>query len=424
MSLPAFEFVSYNFDEENLRATFNYRGGNTKNPLDFTETVTFPNRALSAPDFDSIRPLLDRAMFLAFITIGTSYYKAFPTKTIKLENKLSPATAEFFNAIYQDGLSQFAFENKLERKNLAHFASDDTVENPELLDYSGEGKLVLQSGGKDSLLTATLLSEKDEPWTALYISSNGEYPKILNDIGAKNLQIVTRKIDLDNLLKAKDLGGKNGHVPVTYINIAIALIQAILNGQNEIITSIGREGEELHSTIESTNDEPALPVNHQWSKTKIAEDLLNTYVEANISPKLKVYSIIREYSELKIAELFATKCWDKFGHRFSSCNRANYSQGINNSKLYWCGDCAKCANSYLLFAPFIPATDQNTLFRSGQSLFKNPHLVEIFKGLLGVDGVMKPFECIGEVNELREAYHQKLPDYPDLPFKVPPANKE
>ncbi len=424
MSIPAFEFVGYDFDQNNLRATFNYRGGNTKNPLEFTEIVEFPDRALNAPDFGKIKPLLDRAMLLAFIAIGTSYYKAFPTKTVKLDKKLSTAQADFFNVIYQDGLSQFAFENKLERKNLAHFASDDTAEKAGPLAYDGEGKLVLQSGGKDSLLTANLLVEKGEPWTALYISSDGNCPKILNDIGAKKLQIITRKIDLDNLSKAKDLGGKNGHVPVTYINIAIALIQAILNGQNEVITSIGREGEELHSTIKSTNGEPDLPVNHQWSKTKAAEDLLNAYIKSDISPNLKVHSILREYSELKIAELFANKCWDKFGHRFSSCNRANYGQGNDNTKLHWCGDCAKCANSYLLFAPFIPATDQNTLFKNGQSLFKNPNLIEIFKGLLGVDDVMKPFECIGEINELRQAYHQKLPDYLDLPFRVPPADQE
>ena len=47
-------------------------------------------------------------------------------------------------------------------------------------------------------------------------------------------------------------------------------------------------------------------------------------------------------------------------------------------------------------------------------------LTETFKGLLGIDGVMKPFECVGEVDELRLAYHmaQKIHDY-KLPFNVP-----
>lgn len=417
-----FEFLDYEFDKDTLRAAFHYRGGDAKNPITFEENVTFSTRALNPPDFEKTEPLLDRALFLAFITIGTSYYKAFPTPKVKLEKPLSVEEANFFNAIYQDGLSQFAYENKLQRKNLAHFEASDDVKKPEKIEFDGTGKLVLQSGGKDSLLTATLLSEKSEPFTALYVSSDGNYPKVLEEIGAKSLQIVTRKIDLDELLKAKDLGGKNGHVPVTYINMSLALIQAILNGQNEIITSIGHEGEELHSVIKSSNDESDLPVNHQWSKTATAETLFNDYLKSFVSKNFKVYSIIREYPELKIAELFAIKCWDKFGHKFSSCNRANYSQGINNSKLYWCGDCPKCANSYLLFAPFIPAMEQNTLFRNNRSLFENPHLAETFKGLLGIDGVLKPFECIGETNELRTAYHQKLPDYPSLPFSVPKAS--
>lgn len=420
---PDFEFVGYDFDKEELRASFRYRGGSAKNPLDFEENITFSRRALDAPEFEEIEPLLSRALFLAFITIGTSYYKAYPTTGVKLEKSLTEAEANFFNAIYQDGLSQFAYENNLERKNLAHFKASENAKKPEKIEYTGAGKLVLQSGGKDSLLTATLLSEKSEPFAALYISSDGNHPKVLDEIGAKNLQVITRKLDLDQLLKAKELGSKNGHVPVTYINMSLALIQAILNGQNEIITSIGHEGEELHSIIKSSSDEPDLPVNHQWSKTKAAEDLFSDYVKNYISRAFKIHSIIREYSELKIAELFAIKCWDKYGHKFSSCNRANYGQGNNSSKLFWCGDCPKCANSYLLFAPFIPAMEQNTLFRNNRSLFENPNLMETFKGLLDIDGVLKPFECIGEIDELRTAYHQKLPDYPNLPFSVPKAKQ-
>ena len=421
---PDFEFVGYEFNKEELRANFYYKGGTAKNPLNFEEEVTFSRHALDAPVLSEVEPLLERALFLAFITIGTSYYKAFPTTGVKITKPLTETEANFFNVIYQDGLSQFAYENNLERKNLAHFKVDEQAKIPEKLEATGSSKLVLQSGGKDSLLTAKLLSEKSEPFSALYVSSDGNYPKVLEEIGAKNLQIVTRKIDLDQLLKAKDLGGKNGHVPVTYINMSIALIQAILNGQNEVITSIGHEGEELHSTIKSSGDEPDLPVNHQWSKTEAAETLFNDYVKTYVAKNLKIFSILREYSELKIAELFAIKCWDQFGHKFSSCNRANYSQGIDNSKLYWCGNCPKCANSYLLFAPFIPAVEQNTLFRNNRSLFENLELIETFKGLLGIDNVLKPFECIGEIDELRTAYHQKLPDYPSLPFSVPKAESK
>ena len=228
-----FEFVNYDFDEKSLRAHFHYRGGPVENPLNFEEIVEFSDRA---QNYD--KSTLDCALFLAFIIIGTSCYKAFPTsKVAPLKNFMAfEEHANFFNAIYQDGLSQFAYENHLTRSDLAHFPfaphiGDIFYDEP----YTGSGKLVLQSGGKDSLLTAALLNESSEPWTALYISSSDHYPEILNELGADKLQIIKRTIDRDNLKKAQALGGKNGHVPVTYINVAIALIQAILNNQNEII---------------------------------------------------------------------------------------------------------------------------------------------------------------------------------------------
>ncbi len=417
-----FEFIGYDFDENSLRAQFHYRGGAAKNTLDFVETVDFSDRApKSAQLSDKAKSTLERALFFAFIVIGTSYYKAFPSKTVKLSERLSDWRARFFDAVYQEGLSQFAFENQFERKDLAHFDSFQDVHNetPEKLSKNST-PLVLQSGGKDSLLTAELLNESGREWTALYISNTDSYPEIINELGASNVQIIKRQIDLEAFEKAKNLGSKNGHVPVTYINVAIALIQAIINGQTEIITSIGHEGAENHAIIKSSDpNENDLSVNHQWSKTAEAERYLQKYIENFISPSISVHSLIRQYSELKIAQLFVTKCWDKYGHKFSSCNRANYGQGTNNRVLSWCGECAKCANSYLLFAPFLESSELNSIFKDQKSLFEKPELETIFKGLLGIDNIIKPFECIGEIDELRKAYHMKNPNYPDLPFTVP-----
>ena len=40
----------------------------------------------------------------------------------------------------------------------------------------------------------------------------------------------------------------------------------------------------------------------------------------------------------------------------------------------------------------------------------------------GIDNNLKPFECVGEIAELRRAYHMKQPGYPDLPFNVPDSD--
>ncbi len=430
---PPFEFLDYHFDKQSYRATFRYRGRTAENPLIFTKTVTFSDRAINSTQIDD--KLLDQALFLSFIINGTSYYKAFPTREIILPYDIDEKQAKFFNAIYQEGLSQFAYENHLTRKDLAHFSTTTTTtasrtatladsETTNTSISTDTDKIIaLQSGGKDSLLTAALLNEKHLSWTALYVSTSGTYPKIIDEVGAQNVQIISRDIDLETLNAAAELDGMNGHVPVTYINVSLALIQAILDGKNTVLTSIGHEGEEPHSVIKSEDsNEPDLLVNHQWSKTKTAEELLQSYIKSYISPKFKVYSPLRKYSELKIAELFTKKCWGKFGHKFSSCNVINYGQRNDNSELKWCGHCAKCANSYLLFAPFLEPNELNSIFPDNKSLFTIPELADDFKGLLGIENNLKPFECVGEIAELRTAYHMKKPSYPDLPFSVPESD--
>ena len=396
-----FKFLSYDFDTATYRATFSYQGSDG---ITFQETIQF--RQTNCPLNSD---LLDRALFLCFVLIGTSYYKAHPTAKVDINFPLDDFQAKFFSTVFQEGLSQFAFENHLTRTDLAHFSANAATAPTPIAAHDFHGILSLQSGGKDSLLTATLLQSQNP--TYLYVSSSENYPSVLDELGGE-LQIIQRQIDREHL---RTTGGLNGHVPITYIIQSIALVQAIINHQNVILTSIGREGNEAHAHIDD------LAVNHQWSKTWAAEQLFAEYLERYISPDINLGSPLRGFSELKIAQLFVEHCWQKYGHKFSSCNAANYRQGKNNSKLSWCGECAKCANTYLLFAPWLPAAELDGLF-GGVSLFAKPSLTDTFKGLLGIDNFLKPFECVGEICELRKAYHLKSADYPDLPFTVPASD--
>ena len=410
-----FKFLSYYFDKPTLTGTFVYQG--IDNTI-FTEKIVFAKhpgakegKHFNALNDENLDKLLDKAMFLAFIMLGSSYYKAHPTPYVEVPKKIDEWQANFFNKVFQEGLSQYAFENGLTRDNLAHFTATTTQIEP-AQSYRGNGIISLQSGGKDSLLVSTLLLEANIDFTPWYVSSDpqGTHPIVIDEIFPqlidKKASIVIRAIDKLHLQQS---GGLNGHVPVTFINTALAIVQAILNNQNVILTSIGDEGTEPHAYIGD------LPVNHQWSKTWEAEQLMAEYVKRYISEDIKVGSPIRKYTELRIAELFVNKCWQKYGYKFSSCNTANYKQGANNSSLTWCGECAKCANTYLLFCPFLAPQALQTLFQDAD-LFRKQSLTDTFKGLLGVDNVMKPFECIGSVDELRFAYQHRM--------KVPPVRIE
>lgn len=402
-----FIFKEYKFEPHNGMATFSY---GFEDGLDFEEKVSFDVR----PGYDSA--VLERALFLAFVLAGVSYYKTFPSREVVLNTgTLDGWQSKFFTKVFQEGLSQFAFENELTRQDLATFKPSITG-SANSVKYGGKGILSLQSGGKDSLLTAVMLKRRHNNFTSWYLSSSNTYPQLLDKLSSEKVLMSRRFLDSANLTKALEAGAKNGHVPVTYIVQSFALIQAILLNKNTVLTSIAHEGEEPHEFIDD------LPVNHQWSKTWEAEQLFSEYVGRYISSDIKVGSPLRGYSELRVAELFYENAWKDYGHSFSSCNVANYAQGASNQELKWCGNCPKCANAFILFAPFVGADDLKSLF-GGQDLFAKPTLQETFKGLLGIDGVMKPFECVGEIDELRFAYHQAQSRglFSQLSFKVPKA---
>jgi hypothetical protein len=404
-----FRFSDYSIDYGTGLAEFKYLADGEHS---FCETVQFAIDSQAELPHEQ-RQVVEKALFLAFVLIGTSYYKVFPTAEVELSHDIDQWQVQFFDKVYQEGLGQFAFENGLTRAELAHFKAS-TKDSCTAEKFSGQGILSLQSGGKDSLLTATLLEHAGVSFTPFFVASGDHHPAVLDRL-SQPLLVATRSMDRDALKKAAANGGLNGHVPVTYIVQSLALVQAALLGKNQILVSIGHEGAESHAQIGD------LAVNHQWSKTWPAEQQFAEYVRRYVSPDMSVGSPLRRFSELRIAELFAKFAWGRFGSEFSSCNVANYRQHADNSTLKWCGDCPKCANAYVLFAPFMPASTLQALF-GGQDLFAKPSLEHAFKGLLGVDGVMKPFECVGEVDELRAGYQAAGDGYAKLPFEVPESS--
>lgn len=402
--MSRFIYDRYIYDAESSTVHFYYsfEDGRT-----FEETILFE----SAHQYDS--RVLEKALFLAFMLVGVSYYKLFPSVDVVLNKPLDDWQAAFFSRVYQEGLGQFAYENELTRDDLVHFKSTSDVASEGAVPYSGSGLLVLQSGGKDSLLVAQLLKEKNVSYIPWYVASGSSHPAVLDDEMFPLIK-ARRHIDFENLKNAIEAGGKNGHVPITYIVQGLAVIQAILLAKSDILVSIAHEGEEPHHDIGD------LTVTHQWSKTWQAEQDFAAYVRRYISGDIRIGSPLRGLSELSVAVQFVEHAWDVYGHKFSSCNVANYQQGGDNTTLQWCGNCPKCANSYLLFAPFVESSTLKSLF-NGQDLYEKPSLTRTFKGLLAIDGESKPFECIGEVDELRLGYHasQKKGGYGSLPFSVP-----
>lgn len=404
-----FVFEDCKFDASTSMAEFHYSFDGVRH---FCERLQFKNRINA---YNTVA--FERALLLAYILGGISYYKTFPTKQIDTSKfLLSNTQATFFSNVYLHGLSQYIFENNLASSDIGSFHADASAAKKPV-PYYEQGALVLQSGGKDSLLLAELLTEQNVLFSPWYMSSSSGNPGVIEKVGLKPLRTVHRQLDNEALATASRDGGLNGHVPVTYITLAYALLDALLHGENTILAAIGREGEEPHAQI---GDYPIL---HQWSKTWTAEQQFVRYIAEHVSTDIRVGSPLRGFSELRIAELFSKHAWQKYGHQFSSCNIGNYQQGQDNTELTWCGHCPKCANSFLLFAPFIDPVELKDVF--GSNLFADSGQTATFKGLLGIDDIIKPFECVGEIAELRMAYHMALRVFPranyELPFAVPEA---
>ncbi len=401
-----FNYEQYSFDEATGIASFHYNFDGSRN---FTETLQF-----TTIHKDCDHDVLEAAMRLSFMLIGMSYFKLFPVKKVRfLNGALDTKAADFLNQVYPNGLSQFLFENQLSPSDLPVFEATTHPYKPQK--YAGDGVIAMQSGGKDSLLTASLLDAQNIHYTPWYMQyGNDAYPEVL-DMLSSAPRTIQRQIDRAALKAAKADGGLDGHVPITFMVMSFALIDAILHNENMVLVSIGAEGEEAHEHIGE------LAVNHQWSKTWDAEKLFANFVYENISSNLFVGSPLRALSELRIVQLFSDIAWPKYSHYFSSCNLANYQQGHARRTLTWDGTCPKCANAFLLFAPFIEPVELRSII--GGNLMAKPELVDTFKGLLGIDGVMKPFECIGETEELRYAYHWARTKWGSeayqLPFVVP-----
>jgi hypothetical protein len=194
----------------------------------------------------------------------------------------------------------------------------------------------------------------------------------------------TRTLD-PALFELNARGALNGHVPVTAMNSLIAVAQSRLLGLGPVVMS------NENSAAEPTLLWNGQPVNHQWSKSLEAEVLLAAAIEAQTAERGAYFSLLRPFTELRIAGKFART--DRYDGAIVSCNRAFRLSGAEPG---WCGECAKCQFVFLALSPFMSRGRLVSII--GADMFAKPELVDGFASLLGIDS-HKPFECVGEEAE-------------------------
>ena len=154
------------------------------------------------------------------------------------------------------------------------------------------------------------------------------------------------------------------------------------------------------------------PVNHQWSKSHVAEELLANALSERVGGELCVASALRDRSELWVAERFSRL--REYHRVFRSCNRA-FAQRRENRAPTWCGECDKCLFVHLVLAPFIDRRELADVL--GVEPLADPRRLDQLRTLVGLGEERKPFECVGDPTECSVALRavSASPEWRDEP---------
>ena len=333
---------------------------------------------------------------LVHLLAGVSYYKATAAPVIDL-SALCPESghAAFLRDFVIEGLGEFAYRNELDLSGLKVSGASSAPPQPVAAQVSPRRPLIPFGGGLDSIVTVELLAKRF-PDAALFILNrpNDRFAAIEAAAEVTGLPIVRAERELDpQILRSAQLGLLNGHVPITGVLSAIAVLAAAAGGYDAVVMSNER------SASSGNVRRDGREINHQWSKSLDFEERFAALVQASLAGAVRYFSELRACSELWIAQRFAAL--DRYHLAFRSCNRA-FAQDPSRRAEQWCGHCDKCCFIDLILAPFLSVERLRAIFGGAEPL-GDPGLADRFRTLVALSPDLKPWECVGDIDECRSA---------------------
>jgi hypothetical protein len=332
---------------------------------------------------------------LVFLLAGVSYYKTAAPPVVDFgDTALTSAEHAFLREFYLQGLGEFAYRNRLDLTSLrleAKRAAGEALAPPR--EPGTRRALVPFGGGIDSIVTVEQVRARAD--AALFVVSGpgDRFDAIEQPAAVTGLPVVRAEREIDpQLLRSAELGFRNGHVPVTGILSAIAVLAAVLDDRDAVVMS-----NEWSASV-PTLEYAGRPVNHQYSKSEQFEAAFREVLARGAARLPEYFSWLRDRTELWVGREFAGL--GPYHTSFRSCNKAFYTERARRSA-HWCGDCDKCCFVDLILAPFLPAGALRQIFAVAGEPLHDPALKPKFRALLGAGA--KPFECVGEVTECRAA---------------------
>ncbi|HSX30459.1 MAG TPA: hypothetical protein VLE99_00900 [Candidatus Saccharimonadales bacterium] len=384
--MPQDQFVYTEFRVSNDRRTvdFEYRTEHGNERYTFVESYTFPVALKDTPE-------QQRALRALHLAAGVSYYKKFLPTRIVHPYAMDETEAAFWNDVWQNGLGEFLYVNKLPVERVAKFAAQAGTRYNGESGGTAEGALLGIGGGKDSIVAGELLKKLDVPVTGFVLATGeqvGQAAAVAKTMGVE-LQVVERRLDEQLISLKNHPDSYSGHVPISMLfgltgtALAIALDKAHVVVANEASASIPRV----------TWQERA--INHQWSKSFRFEQSLQRFIQTSVAAQVTYFSAIRPLTSIGVAKLFA-KMPDYY-EVFTSDNFVFRIDPSGRPVGRWGLESPKSLSSYLLLAPWLTDEEVRRIFEI--DFLNEPSLEKLFLELTGVEGE-PPLDCVGTVEEL------------------------
>jgi hypothetical protein len=370
-----FHYAGLEIEDDTVRAHYDLDG------RAFIEEVRF--EGVGSLDQPAVREVAK----LWYLLAGLSYYKAGAALSVDVgATPLGQAGRALLEASLVDGLGEFAYRNDLSLDDVTITGGTEVTVQPASLD--ARAVLTPFGGGIDSVVSVTQLSSALDQ--ALFIMSPacGRFAPLEATAAVTGLSVVRAQRTLDPQILSPDEAFWHGHVPVTAMVTLLAVTAAVASGRGGVVMS------NEHSASEANLRWRDQDVNHQWSKSWVAEELLARAVAERIGEDFCVASFLRDRSELWVAARFAEQ--RDYHHVFRSCNRA-FSHDVATRPATWCGVCDKCLFINLVLAPFLSRAELRAIFHAEP--LANPDLAEQLASLVGLGEHHKPFECVGDPDE-------------------------
>lgn len=334
-----------------------------------------------------------RGARLVWLLAGISYFKTTAPSSINLGPvALSSLETKFLSDFYRLGLGEFAVRNGRALIDVVFDGVTDTIHPAVDTEGNDEQPLIPFGGGIDSIVSVERALAAGTTPSLFAVGRPGDlFEAIVTAAESTGLDLlrVGRTID-SKLLESAERGYLNGHVPITGVLSAVAVLTAIGHGRTDVIMS--NEWSASFGNLEVDG----VSINHQYSKSYDFEAAFRAVLAEHFGDSVNYFSMLRSDSELRIAEEFAGLT--QYHSTFRSCNRAFHLRSEDRLD-HWCGVCDKCAFIDLILSPFLSNASLESIFSAGFEPLQNPELAPVFLSLLGLGDSDKPFECVGEYNE-------------------------